>query len=350
MTPGGLRQAVDTLRRVRRPLRVALLTALAAVVVAGCGGGGDKDEDGKKKPAEKGASFNAAIRQAQDVEAKDFPAVSGRTLEEIANTLPPVNLGLATSVFTPGKNRLAFGVIDEARAFVYGKTAIYVARNPKSGPALGPFPAPADPLLVAPPFRSRGAAQASGDIAAIYEAQIDLPSPGKYFVLSLSKAQGKLFGAASQIEAKRSSPIPDIGERPPAIKTETRASAGGDIASIDTRVPPDDMHDAEFSKVIGKKPVALVFATPQLCQTRVCGPVTDIAAQLKAEYGDRMEFIHQEVYVDNDIKKGLRPPLEAFKLQTEPWLFTFDRNGKVAARVEGSFGNGGFERAIKAAL
>ena len=49
-----------------------------------------------------------------------------------------------------------------------------------------------------------------------------------------------------------------------------------------------------------------------------------------------MAFIHQEVYVDNDAAKGLRPQLEAFDLRSEPWLFTFDKEGRVAARLEGS--------------
>lgn len=40
----------------------------------------------------------------------------------------------------------------------------------------------------------------------------------------------------------------------------------------------------------------------------------------------------------------------AFGLQTEPWLFTFDARGRVAARLEGSFGTRAFEEAIKAAL
>jgi hypothetical protein len=78
--------------------------------------------------------------------------------------------------------------------------------------------------------------------------------------------------------------------------------------------------------------------------------VVDIAAQMKAEYGDRMEFIHQEVYVDNEIDKGLRPPLEAFRLRTEPWLFTIDADGRVAARLEGSFGTDEFREAVEAAL
>lgn len=110
------------------------------------------------------------------------------------------------------------------------------------------------------------------------------------------------------------------------------------------------MHDVDFADVVGKRPVALLFATPRLCETRVCGPVVDIGAQLEKEYGDRIEFIHQEVFVDNEIKKGLRPPLEAFNLRTEPWLFAIAADGRVAARLEGSFGNEAFKRAIEAAL
>ena len=37
---------------------------------------------------------------------------------------------------------------------------------------------------------------------------------------------------------------------------------GGDIASIDTRLPPSSMHEADFADVLGKKPVVLLFATP----------------------------------------------------------------------------------------
>jgi hypothetical protein len=78
--------------------------------------------------------------------------------------------------------------------------------------------------------------------------------------------------------------------------------------------------------------------------------VTDIAAQLQKEYGDRVAFIHQEVYEDNSVEKGLREQLRAFGLRTEPWLFTFTADGRVAARIEGSFGNRAFEEAVKAAL
>jgi hypothetical protein len=71
---------------------------------------------------------------------------------------------------------------------------------------------------------------------------------------------------------------------------------------------------------------------------------------MKAKYGDDFEFIHQEVYVDNVPNAGLREPLQAFRLRTEPWLFVVDENGKITARLEGSFGLNAFENALKTAL
>jgi hypothetical protein len=78
--------------------------------------------------------------------------------------------------------------------------------------------------------------------------------------------------------------------------------------------------------------------------------VTDVALQLKAKYGDQMEFIHQEVYVDNDPQAGLRESLRSFQLRTEPWLFVIDADGMITARLEGSFGLRAFEDAVKTAL
>ena len=75
------------------------------------------------------------------------PTANGKTLQELAGTAKGgQQAGLASSVFLRGNNRLAFGVIDAANKFVYGKTAVYVASTPQ-GKAQGPYPAPADSLL-----------------------------------------------------------------------------------------------------------------------------------------------------------------------------------------------------------
>jgi hypothetical protein len=144
--------------------------------------------------------------------------------------------------------------------------------------------------------------------------------------------------------------IPAVGTAPPRMHTPTKTSAGGDLASIDTRLPPSSMHDDDFADVLGKKPVVLLFATPQLCQSRVCGPVVDLAEQEKAKSeNDDVSFIHMEVFNENRIDKGIRPQMVAFHLLSEPWLFTFNRSGKVAARIEGAFSERELAEAIAAA-
>jgi hypothetical protein len=232
---------------------------------------------------------------------------------------------------------------------VYGKSAVYIARSPDRN-AQGPYPAPADTLVTEGRYRSAQAATDKSPIASIYAAQVPFKRPGRYAALVVTKTAKGLVGAATQITVRKDTPIPAVGERPPAISTDTITSAGTEKA-VDTRVPAaPELHKTNFKDVLGKQPVALLFATPQLCQSRVCGPVVDIELQLEQKYGDRVAFIHQEVYVDNDVNKGLRAPLRAFGLQTEPWLFTFHRDGRVAARMEGSFGVRAFENAINAAL
>jgi hypothetical protein len=324
---------------------LGLLAAGALTFALGCGGDDGADADGGRGSD----AFERKLAAAQRPAVADFPDARGKTLQQIADSVKAVRAGLATSEFTPGPNRLAFGVIGQNNRFIYGKSAVYVAPTPGE-PARGPFPAPADPLVVHPPFRSQGAALESDAIAAVYEASVPFDNPGRYAVLVVTKLLSGLVGGGVEIQVKRDSPIPAVGERPPRVETDTLASAGGDIEAIETRNPPDDMHEENFADVLGDKPVVLLMATPALCQTRVCGPVTDIAAQMQKEYGDRAVFIHQEVYEDNDVQKGLREPLREFGLRTEPWLFTFARDGRVAARLEGSFGNRAFRRAVEAAL
>jgi hypothetical protein len=329
-----------------------LALVLCAALLAACGGGGDKQDPIQRVPAKGGLRDRVAA--AQTPNPSSFPAAGGKTLQQVADSIGAQgpDLALASSIFTTGKNRLAFGLISQDGQFIYGPTALYVARRPDAK-AKGPYMAPADVLLTEGRYRSKQAATEQDPFSAVYAAQVPFSKDGKYSVLAVSEDGGKKFASTGQINVFKPSDdrIPAVGEQAPKIRTDTVADAKGDLGKIDTRVPPlADMHRKSFDQVVGKKPVALLFATPQLCQSRVCGPVTDIAAQMQAKYGDKMEFIHQEVYVNNDPNQGLRDPLLQFHLQTEPWLFVVDKNGKITARLEGSVGVKAFENAIKTGL
>jgi hypothetical protein len=333
--------------------RKGLAAALAALALAAAGCGGDDGSSGSEDPvAQVPSGLQEKVRAAQDPEPSEFPATGGKTLQALADEIGGgPEMGLAGSVFIAGRdNRVAFGMIDQNAGFLYGKTALYIARSP-SAPAKGPYVAPADVLVTDAPYRSQQAATEADPFAAVYAAQVPFRKPGSYSVMAVTLVGGKPVAAPSQVKVitRAQDKIPEVGEPAPKVQTDTVASAGGNVEAIDTRRPTSDMH-GDFAKVVGSKPVALLFATPQLCQSRVCGPVVDEGLQLRAQYGKQIDFIHQEVYADNDPKKGLRPPLQQFNLQTEPWLFVVGKDGKITARLEGSFGLDAFERALKTAL
>jgi hypothetical protein len=337
----------------------ALLIALA-IALAGCG---SSSSSSSPKPAGPDAASSPSttsttgglkpavdeLPAAQHPTASQFPATKGRTLQQLASVVhASAQLGAATGSFTPGKRRYAFALTAKSGAFIYAPTALYISKTPTS-PAAGPYLAPADPMTVPAQYRSKQNT-GPGGIQAIYASDVPLPHSGTYTVLALTRTQNGLIGAPGEIAVAKSSKIPDVGQRPPNIATDTLASTHGNVALLTTRTPPENMHSVSLDKVLGKRPVALLFSTPQLCISKVCGPVTDIAVQLQHKYGNKITFIHQEVYVDNQPTRGLRPQLKAFHLQTEPWLFTINRHGIITGRLEGSFGVNAFTQAIQSAL
>jgi hypothetical protein len=337
---------------MRRKLFIAVAALMACGALAGCGGA--DDESTAEQPAENvRPEVRADVQAAQNPSAADFPAAAGKTLQQLADEIGGAGprVGLGGSTFTVGRTRIPFGVIGDDGRFLYGPTAVYVARGPGKK-AEGPFLAPADVLVTDPAYRSKQAATESDPFAAVYAAEVPFKKPGAYAIFTVTKLASGLASTGTQIEVKTKAddPIPDVGEPAPKVQTDTLDSLGGNEDLLDTRQPPSDMHESSFAQVVGKKPAALLFATPQLCQSRVCGPVVDVALQLREKYGDRIEFIHQEVYADNDLEKGLREPLRRFKLKTEPWLFVVGADGRVTARLEGSFGLSATEQALKTAL
>jgi hypothetical protein len=331
---------------------LALLVALVCLPVLACGG--DSGEASSSDPVEQvpdTPGLREAVRDAQVPDPASFPDPKGKSLQQIADLVRSgPSAALATSVLTTGESRLTFGVIGQDGKPIYGPTAVYVAPTPGE-PAQGPFVAPADILLTQDRYKSKQAATETDPFAAVYAADVQFDKDGQWAVLVATRGNVGLVGAPTQVQVvtKKADKIPDVGEPAPKVATDTLETVKGDKTLLDTRDPASDMH-TDFARVVGKKPVALLFATPQLCQSRVCGPVADIALQLRAEYGDRMEFIHQEVYVDNNQQKGLRDPLKAFNLPTEPWLFVVDKQGRITSRLEGSFGVDAFEAAVKTGL
>jgi hypothetical protein len=331
-----------------------LAMGVAMVGLAACGssathssptGSAASNSSSTSAPAPAVDELTAAERPV----ASQFPSASGKSLRQLAQLATSnAALGAANGTFSPGTNRLAFALTNASQQFIYAPTAVYIAANP-AAPAKGPFLAPADPMTVAPQYRSQQNS-APGGLRAIYSTNLPAPQPRTYDILSLTKTSSGLVGATGEIAVAKHWPIPAVGQRPPAIPTDTLATVHGNVSLLTTRVPPEQMHSVSLDQVLGKQPVLLIVSTPELCHSRICGPVTDVAVQLQHQLGNRIVFIHQEVYVNNNPSQGLRPQLHALHLQTEPWVFAINKQGVVAARLEGAFGVNELRQAIEAAL
>ena len=318
------------------------LAAVGAVLIALAGCGGDDGESAGSPAPEKAPAAKV-----------DFPDPAGRGLQELIQGLGrqgPV-LAASTSEVEPGRTPFGFGLFDRTRKQISdAPVALYFA--PKAGGAArGPFVARWESMKTEPQFRSKSVATDPDAAVSVYRSEVDLPRAGEWYALGLLQLDGRLVPTtAAEVRVIRDSKVPEVGEKPPRISTPT----GDDVKSIseiETRDPPDTMHDVDYADVVGKKPVVLVFSTPALCQARVCGPVVDITEQVKADHeGEDIAWIHMEVYRDNDLNEGFRPQLTAWKLQTEPWAFTLDRSGKVAARLEGAWSPSELEEAVQAAV
>ncbi|MFT3865250.1 MAG: hypothetical protein QM729_13315 [Solirubrobacterales bacterium] len=332
------------MRAPRSALGLVCLLACGSVVVAGCGGGSDSTSQINKE-AEAGKSRPAPAKSA-------FPATEGRTLGELiedeASGHPQVKVTPSAEVFYEGANRYPFLVAEkdsatgkEGKEIDDAEVAIYYAKIPavKPGakskstnkglaakaqaqaleqPAVGPFPARIETLATKPAFRD-GVTSASQEVAGVvYSAELNFPGDGEYRPVALIKENGRLVAKKLRsIQVGEFTKIPRPGKKAPLIQTPTKVN---------------------YADVLGKEPILLLFTTPKFCQSRVCGPVLDVARQAQHDFGGKANFIHMEIYNENDLSQLVRPQVRRFHLPTEPWLFAINREGVVSAAIEGPFG------------
>jgi hypothetical protein len=305
--------------------------------------------------------------------------VQGRSLAEVvkaADGPAEAVVSPAAMVFYKGVNRYAVGVFKPDHTQISdAEVALYAARvptaNPKQStssedgqppkgavaraqeealdaPAVGPFPMAIESLATEPAFRAQTTSSDPNSASVIYVTDIDFSLDGEWQMAALIKQGDKLTATllpSAVVGAFKK--VPRVGDRAPSIHTPTPSEVGGDLSKITTRIPPDTQNRVDYADALGREPIILLFATPQFCQSRVCGPVVDVAEQVKQLYGDRAAFIHMEIYKDNEPPKT-RSQVKAFHLPTEPWLFAIDRNGVVRTAMEGAFGVDQLTHVVKA--
>jgi hypothetical protein len=301
---------------VHTKLFAAIILLGAAILLTACGGG-----DGKKFP-------DTVVIGGDDIQPQ-----------------------LVSTELVIGKNRFAFALIDQQSGLLIIDADVHMAfyRLYEDGREEMRVELDATSSV---PARDAGIEEAIehthadgsvhihanvGEQVGIYTAVVEFDEPGRWGVeLQIESGERKETILPSFTVGTVSTTIA-IGADAPRSVNRTVDDVD-DLALIDSSAEPsEEMHTETVAEAIEVgRPVLLLFAVPGYCTSQLCGPEYEIMRKLYPQYRDRVSFIHVEPFeVPSSPDKVLVQAAKDFGLETEPWFFVIDAEGKVSMKFEG---------------
>jgi hypothetical protein len=237
---------------------------------------------------------------------------------------------MGTSDYAPGRVRVSFLVVTHRARPVERPTArVWLSLA----------------LDQAPFLSGKARLEHVGKGQQVYVADLDIPGPGKYFLLA-EPVGGTRIQAVGNVVVEERTKSPAVGDRAFPSKTPTLADAPA--AELTTRRPPDTelLRVSVADALARKEPFVVVFATPKFCASRTCGPVVDVVDAVRRRVPG-VRFIHVEIYEENNPALGVNRWVREWKLPTEPWVFLVGRDGRIDAKFEGAVSERELETAVR---
>jgi hypothetical protein len=172
-------------------------------------------------------------------------------------------------------------------------------------------------------------------------------------------ADGSTFDADAAFTVLDAPLVISVGALAPQTDNAVIGDPGVAPVAIDSRaagsqqIPDAELHATSIADAIkAGHPALVVFATPVYCVSRFCGPVTDLVAELAAEYADRADFIHVEIYRDFQSGQVNQAALDWLSNASgdlrEPWTFLIGADGRIAGSWDTVVTRGELEPLLKA--
>jgi hypothetical protein len=130
------------------------------------------------------------------------------------------------------------------------------------------------------------------DVRGIYVTQVSFDRPGPWGLEVLTKDDTGAVEASRFNVNVLGAPRTPVPGTPAPRSRNLIASDARDLRQIDSSDPPDPrLHQVRIADAITQgRPQVIVFASPQLCVSRLCGPVVDMVRMLLPTYADRVVF------------------------------------------------------------
>jgi hypothetical protein len=315
------------MRLMGDPARMALagrrrfiLLGLGALLVAACGGSGS---DGG------GAGLSDASDEGLVAQVASYDLVAGRDQRFIVG------------LFSNDRGGVAFGEV----ALRFSFLGVGAAQgDPRPGPAATAefLPIPGQHLGAdADGPRYTPAAEARG----VYGVEpIRFDDPGFWEVEVTAVLDRRTQRATAAFEVADRTTVPAPGDPAPRTENPLLGDAQLPPTAIDSRagddgsVPDPELHSTTVADAIAAgRPVMVVVSTPVFCVSRFCGPITDAVQVLAGRYGDRMDFVHLEVWRDFEAQEVNEAAAEWIWPDrqgdaAEPWVFLVGADGIIVQR------------------
>lgn len=176
-----------------------------------------------------------------------------------------------------------------------------------------------------------------------YTGVPDFDRPGIWEVQVTLNENDNARAGSSFVQVEQNSSAPGVGDQAPLTVTKT-AETVDEVRQISSAFNPDSrFYSISLDEALKNgRPTVVLFSTPAFCVTQTCGPQLDTLSGLMEQHGDRMDFIHVEIF--DNIREMLdtgdstigevATPVEDWGLITEPWTFFVDSDGLVSSRFE----------------
>ena len=338
---------------MRRPARAVPTTVLAvilALLLAACGGGGSDDD---------GQSTGTTVPKGSEAigSGKDDPFVAQVASYELVADQDQRFLAALAGNGT-GKV-VSFGSVDLEFFYLGTRTQPIDPPQPKFETTAAFFPVAGQDSDAATQPGPREARPSEG--VGVYAAdKVRFDEAGLWGVRVKATIGGKPIQASSAFEVVAESQLPFPGQPAPRTENPTTGAAGVDPEAIDSRAkdgsqPPDpELHSTSIAAALAQnKPTVVVVSTPVYCVSQFCGPITDTVSRLAKQHGDKVAFVHLEVWQDFE-KKIVNPaaqewisPRNNVGDTKEPWVFLVGGDGIVKQRFDNVVGDAALAQAVE---
>jgi len=242
-----------------------------------------------------------------------------------------------------GARLVSFGSMDFS--FAYRGTKDKPLDRPRAGPrAAAEFRLiPGQQVPAAGPARVVDGSEGIG----VYAAEgVRFDTAGVWQLTVTGLADARKVSVKVDFDVAEKATVPLAGEVAPRTENLLPGAPDAPVKAVDSRSEPDGrvpdaaLHAGTVAAAIATgRPTMVVISTPVYCQSRFCGPITDSVQALAARYGERMSFVHLEVWRDFEAQTINKAAADwIFRDRNgdihEPWVFVVGRDGTIAQRFD----------------